>query len=195
MSRPPDDLRELERLLQAVHFEPRASLGAEVMGRWRRGEVAREGPAVALRRILGLLGVAGLLAVGGSGFWLLAWQPLHRITVDRCCQDLDGGGDADDGLLVVSQHGSRIHYLKIYEDRDHSGSYSPGDPVRFVRRGSPVLSGPLEPGVRTVEFCCLDYDGGGPSDDALLVVGLPPDRITMAAIYERPPGGPPAPLR
>ena len=28
-------------------------------------------------------------------------------------------------------------------------------------------------------------DLGGPSDDALLVIGVPPDRVMMAAIYER----------
>jgi hypothetical protein len=30
----------------------------------------------------------------------------------------------------------------------------------------------------------VDLDGGGPSDDGLLVIGVPPDRIVMAAIYE-----------
>lgn len=195
MSHPPDDLKDLDRLLQGVHFEPRPSLGAEVLGRWRRGDTAVEAPAAGLRGALGMLGVVLLLGLGGLVFWLVGFQPLRRLTVDRCCQDLDGGGDADDGLLVVTQKGVTVHYLKIYEDRDGSGGYTPGDPVRFVRQGRPVLNGPVEPGSRTVEFCCLDYDGGGPSDDALLVVGRPPDRITMAAIYERPLGGPPAPLR
>ena len=44
-------------------------------------------------------------------------------------------------------------------------------------------------GLVTTEHCCLDFDGGGPSDDALLVIGVPPDRVMMAAIYERRPGG------
>jgi hypothetical protein len=37
----------------------------------------------------------------------------------------------------------------------------------------------------TTQHCCLDFDGGGPADDGLLVIGVPPDRVMMAAIYER----------
>ena len=59
--------------------------------------------------------------------------------------------------------------------------------------GAPSVSAPVGSGARTTEFCCLDYDGGGPNDDALLVVGQPPDRITMAAIYEH--HASPGPLR
>ncbi len=118
-----------------------------------------------------------------------------QLTVDRCCQDLDGGGDADDGVVVVSRKGLAVKYLKIYEDLDKSGGYSPGDPVRFIRQGTPVIDGPAA-GTRTTEFCCLDYDGGGPSDDALLVISRPPDRITMAALIERgSTARKPAPLR
>jgi hypothetical protein len=40
----------------------------------------------------------------------------------------------------------------------------------------------------TIEHCCLDFDGGGPADDGLVVIGVPPDRVVMAAIYERPDG-------
>lgn len=51
----------------------------------------------------------------------------------------------------------------------------------------------------TIERCCLDFDGGGRDDDALLVLGVPPDRVVMAAIYERPAAGDapalPLPLR
>ena len=39
-------------------------------------------------------------------------------------------------------------------------------------------------GLVTTRHCCIDLDGGGPSDDALLVIGVPPDRVVMAAIYE-----------
>jgi hypothetical protein len=41
--------------------------------------------------------------------------------------------------------------------------------------------------MRTFELCCRDYDGGGPADDAVVIMALPPDRIAMAAIYERLP--------
>lgn len=31
---------------------------------------------------------------------------------------------------------------------------------------------------------CLDYDTGGYEDDGIFVVGVPPDRILLAAVYE-----------
>lgn len=178
----PADGRDLERQLEAIRFEPRASLGAEIRGRWRRGERPPAAPSRRSRLLL-LAGSFALAGLAGLGIWLAASQPGRR-TVDRCCQDLDGGGDADDGIVVVSRRGVSVQYLKIYEDLDGSGGYTPGDPVRFLRQGVPVLTGSVD-GARTAEFCCMDYDGGGPSDDALVVMGHPPDRITMAAIYER----------
>jgi hypothetical protein len=39
-------------------------------------------------------------------------------------------------------------------------------------------------GLTTFRHCCLDYDGGGPPDDGILVIAAPPDRIHAAAIYE-----------
>ena len=193
MSLPPDDLRELERRLQDIGFEPRASLGPEIRGRWSRGEMPRAAPP-RRPRVVVLAGAAALLGLGAVALWLVALHPARQLTVDRCCQDLDGGGDADDGVVVVSRSGVTVQYLKIYEDLDRSGGYTPGDPVRFLRQGVPTLTGPLD-GVRTAEFCCLDYDGGGPSDDALVVMGHPPDRISMAAIYERRNTDSPAQLR
>jgi hypothetical protein len=192
MKESPDDLRDLDRLLKSVQFEPRASLGAEVVGRWHRGERVGAAAARSYSRITAFAGVLVLLGLGLFIFWLLVLRPLGVYTVDRCCQDLDGGGDADDGLVVVSRRGEAVHRLAVYEDLDGSGSFTPGDIVRFQRSGRMALAGPIEAGVRTTEFCCLDYDGGGPSDDALVILGVPPDRITMAAIYERrgPPGAP-----
>jgi len=187
------DERDLDRLLHGIQFEPRGSLGAEIRGRWQRGERPRTSPP---RRpgILAMAGTAALLGVGALVIWLVALHPAGQLTVDRCCQDLDGGGDADDGVVVVSRKGVTVQYLKIYEDLDRSGNFTEGDPVRFLRQGAPTLTGPLE-GVRTAEFCCLDYDGGGASDDALVVMGRPPDRISMAAIYERGSMDQPAALR
>jgi len=191
VSLPPDHLQELDRRLDAIGFEPRASLGAEIRGRWLRGERPESMPPRRLR-VFALAGSAALL--GALVFWLVAGRPARQYTVDRCCQDLDGGGSADDGVVVVSRSGVTVQYLTIYEDLDQSRSYTAGDRVRFLRQGGPTLTGPLQ-GVRTAEFCCLDYDGGGASDDALVVMGLPPDRISMAAIYERRSKGSPAQLR
>jgi hypothetical protein len=40
----------------------------------------------------------------------------------------------------------------------------------------------------------VDLDGGEAEDDALLVIGVPPDRVVMAAIYEHgTPDRPPRP--
>jgi hypothetical protein len=126
-------------------------------------------------------GLAGVLLAGGA--WRLMNSP-REITVDRCCQDLDGGGTADDGILVITRDGESVDRLVVYEDRDGSGAFSPGDLVRFARTGRPAVTVHTDDGVRLIESCCLDYDGGGSHDDALLVLARPPDRITMAAIYE-----------
>jgi hypothetical protein len=72
--------------------------------------------------------------------------------------------------------------------------------VRLERGGAPALAEAGAGGLVTREHCCVDFDGGGPADDGVLVIGVPPDRVLMAAIYERermPPAGAPArfPLR
>lgn len=169
---------DLERLLEAVEFEPRASLGPEILGRWKRGEITRSAGPGRRARIRGFAAAAVLVL----GSWLLLWPP--ALTVDRCCQDLDGGGEQDDGLLIKARGGTSVERLAIYEDLDGSRSYTAGDRLRFERGDRPAVLLPVAVGTRTTEFCCLDYDGGGPDDDALIVVGQPPDRITMAAIYE-----------
>ncbi len=39
-------------------------------------------------------------------------------------------------------------------------------------------------GAVAMDHCCLDYDAGGPSDDGILLVGVPPDRVLLATLYE-----------
>ena len=192
MSALPEDLQDLERRLVGVQFEPRASLGAEILGRFQRGDTGAPGRPPFWLRVRGLAAVLALVGLGLSVFGLFALRSPALASVDRCCHDVDGGGDADDGLLILSRAGTEVRRLAIYEDRDGSRSFTPADLIRFARSGGPSLHAQLLPGAITTEFCCLDYDGGGPDDDALLVVGLPPDRIAMAAIYERrgPPGLP-----
>lgn len=194
MSEMPEELRELDATLRQVQFEPRASLGAEIGGRYRRGELPPGPP----RRIGRFSGAAALLSLGVAALWFLIVQPQNHLTIDRCCQDLDGGGEADDGVVVrvLSRNAQEVKYLQVYEDLDGSRSFTPGDRIQYTREAAPALSGPIAPGAHTVELCCLDYDGGGPDDDALMIVSLPPDRITMAAIIERGSGQQhPAPLR
>jgi hypothetical protein len=109
--------------------------------------------------------------------------------VDRCCFDLDGGGELDDGVLVVAERDARVHRLRVYEDRDRSQHFSSGDVIRLDRGGTLAMPDDAANPLVTTRHCCIDLDGGGHSDDALLVIGVPPDRVVMAAIYEeRQPG-------
>jgi hypothetical protein len=194
----PDDLRDLDRVLRGVRFEPRASLGPEIEGRAGRGEPPRAPPRRGMRGPV----AAAALAAALAGV-LLALPSLRRgapVTVDRCCYDLDGGGAADDGIRVVARRDAEVQRLWIYEDLDRSGGLTPGDVVRLERGGAPALAEAGASGLVTREHCCVDFDGGGPADDGLLVIGVPPDRVLMAAIYERErvrPRGAPArfPLR
>jgi hypothetical protein len=198
VSRLPDDLRDLDRALRAVRFEPRASLGPEIAGRAGRGEAPRLRPRPGMH---GLAAAAALAA--GLAAVLLGLPVLRRgssVTVDRCCYDLDGGGAADDGIRVVAHRDAEVQRLWIYEDQDRSGGLTPGDVVRLERGGAPALAETGTGGLVTREHCCVDFDGGGPADDGVLVIGVPPDRVLMAAIYERermPQAGVPArfPLR
>ena len=173
-------LKDVDRLLRRARFQPRASLEVEVTGRLRRGE-APAGPSRGPRVAWGAVaaGIVGLAGVGG----FLATRPAATVTIDRCCFDLDGGGVADDGVLVIARPGQRVQELRIYEDADRSGRLSDGDPLRFERGVAPVLTGPPISGAVATE-CCLDWDGGGAPDDGLMVVRSAPDRVVMAAIYE-----------
>jgi hypothetical protein len=179
----PPDLETLDRSLREARFAPRASFGPELLGRLRRGE--RSKGVVRPRRIRpALLGLAASLAVlAGAALFHRSPKP---VLVDRCCYDLDGGGKADDGVSLLAERDARIRRLQVYEDRDQSGALSSGDVVRLDRGDEPAFSGGETKGLVTVERCCLDFDGGGPNDDVLLVLGVPPDRVMMAAIYERP---------
>ena len=114
------------------------------------------------------------------------------VTIDRCCFDLDGGGVADDGVRIQARRDAEVQRLWVYEDADHSGGLTPGDVVRLERGRTPVLAEAGLAGLVTLERCCLDFDGGGPADDGLLVIGVPPDRVVLAAIFER---GVPSPGR
>jgi hypothetical protein len=116
---------------------------------------------------------------------VLALPRPSPVTVDRCCFDLDGGGDADDGVRIVAERDAAVHRLQVYEDRDGSRGLSAGDLMRLDRGGAPAMRADLPDQLVTIRRCCVDLDGGGPPDDALLVIGVPPDRVVMAAIYER----------
>jgi len=141
--------------------------------------------------------VLGVVAAGlAAGVFLLpSLRPARDVTVDRCCFDLDGGGAADDGVRIVARRDADVHRLWVYEDTDHSGGLTAGDVVRLERGPKLALPTAGLAGLVTLERCCLDFDGGGPSDDGLLLIGVPPDRVVMAAIYERGAASPAASVR
>ncbi len=181
----PPELEELDRSLRGISFRPRASLGPEVHGRLRHGERSK-GAVPSWRRRPALATVAAsLMVLLGVA---LAVAPRGSVMVDRCCYDLDGGGVADDGVIVSAERDAKVHHLRIYEDLDESRSFTAGDLVRLDRGGTPAMHEASAAGLVTFEHCCLDFDGGGPADDGLIVIGVPPDRVVMAAIYERPTG-------
>jgi hypothetical protein len=95
----PPELEALDRALRGIAFEPRSSLGPEIVGRLRRGD--RSGGAVpGPKHRPALAAAAAALVVVMAG--ALALRTAGSVTVDRCCYDLDGGGDADDGVLVLA---------------------------------------------------------------------------------------------
>jgi hypothetical protein len=120
-------------------------------------------------------------AVAAAGTLLL---PDRLVTVDRCCYDLDGGGKPDDGVRVTAKRDGRVSHLSIYEDIDGSGDHSPADLVRLDRNGLASFIEETPPGLTNIRYCCEDFDGGGPPDDGIVVVGTPPDRVVSATIYE-----------
>ena len=181
----PRDLAEVDRALRDIAFRPRESLGPEVLGRLRRGERSKSAVRPGRRRPM-LPALAALLVLVSAA--AIALRPPGSVVVDRCCYDLDGGGEADDGVVVFARRDAKVHQLRIYEDLDGSRSFTAGDLVRLDRGSSPAMHEVASQGLVTIEHCCLDFDGGGPADDGLLVIGVPPDRVVMAAIYERPAG-------
>jgi hypothetical protein len=178
---PPAELEELNGLLRRVRFSPRASLEPELLGRMQRGEQPPRAPSLVGRRLrqgsLVLAGVAVLTAI-------VVFGPEQPVTIDHCCYDLDGGGDLDDGVQVVAKRDGRVDRLSIYEDVDRSGAHSAGDITRLERTGRPLHERVTPTGLTTIRHCCEDLDGGGIPDDALVVLGWPPDRVFTAAIYE-----------
>jgi hypothetical protein len=174
------DLDALDRQLRAVQFEPRASLGAELEGRARRGERAQGAvsplQSFAVRSALALVGIAATaaLVVGVT-------PPPHR--VDVCCEDLVGDQAANDGLVLNLDPRGRVTSMLLYEDLDGSRSRTAADRVLFVRGSDIELAvAAHEDGHRTHVQCCEDLDGEGLADDGVLVMGHLPDQIHFAAL-------------
>ncbi len=183
---PPEELRELDRALAGVRFRTRDGFGAELAARAGRGEA----PAPRARSLRWQRRAAAAVAACAAGLAVAVWVgwTSRVVTVDRCCYDLDGGVEQDDGVLVLARRNEEIRRLAVYEDRDGSRSFTGSDLLRFSRGAEPTLLDPTEADLVTTKHCCLDFDGGGPEDDGLLVVGVPPDRVMMVALYEESQG-------
>jgi len=187
--RPPGDLASVDAALRGLSLEPRASLGPEIIGRaaagerpWRSPRRRRLVPAAVAAAATLVLGTFGLR----SGYVPAFDRFAPRSTVDRCCADLDGGGRADDGLLVETVRGRRVVRLSVYEEHDADRVWTPGEQIRFTRRGLPTLRAPQAgAALVTRELCCSDYDGGGQADDGVLVLASPDGDVLMAALFDR----------
>lgn len=67
-------------------------------------------------------------------------HPAHALLRDACCSDHDGGDRADDGLLTLSRPGETVTVVILYEDVDHSGTFTHGDIVRYVSTGTRAIA-------------------------------------------------------
>lgn len=103
---------------------------------------------------------------------------------DLCCADYDGGGRSDDGVRVVAGSGEAVVDFWLYEDRDGSRSFTPGDLLRTVVPSvpRPDPSGPA--GLPRLDRCCADLDGGPREDDGVLVLTGAGERVALAMLYE-----------
>jgi hypothetical protein len=174
---------DTERLLAGLRFVPRASLGPEIAGRVRRGEVAKGGLGPRRPPLGRWLAAAAVLAVA-----LPLGAIAHRrvagpvVRVDECCRNLDGGADANDGYLVQAR-GRRVERLTLYEDLDGDRRYSAVDRILLVRGASPSIVDDSVAGA--IRVCCVDLDGEGAADDGLLVLNAAGERVVLAGLFEQ----------
>ncbi|HEX5386521.1 MAG TPA: hypothetical protein VFW66_07490 [Gemmatimonadales bacterium] len=208
---PPDDARELDRLLGSLRFHARESIEPELAGQASaehappadadharhahasRATRAGTGSMRLPRRVGAALGhpgrrtivcAAAACAVVAAGW--IGWRAaVATVTVDWCCGDLDGGGSVDDGVVVVARKDESIRRLAVYEDRDRSHTFSKPDVVRFERGAALTVARALPSRSVTLRHCCADYDGAGPADDGIVVVGVPPDRVLLVGLYDQ----------
>jgi anti-sigma factor RsiW len=85
--------------------------------------------------LVAILRGASRTAPGDDAFALVREaqaHPARTLLRDACCSDHDGGDRADDGLLTLSRPGETVTVVIVYEDVDRSGTFTPGDVVRYI---------------------------------------------------------------
>jgi len=120
-----------------------------------RAELPSRGPARWTSAAALALATAALIATmmrgttpsapGQDAFALVREAQAHPATSllrDDCCSDHDGGDRDDDGLLTLSTVGEKVTVVIVYEDVDHSGTFTHGDIVRYVSTIPRGASGP-----------------------------------------------------
>ena len=187
--RTPPELAALEAALRRAQFEPRASLAPEIAGRFAAGERPARSPRRFLPAAARVAAVLALLVLGAAvrAGYVPALDALAATTVtDSCCEDLDGVGGADDGIVVETvAGGTRIRSLMVYEEHDKDKTWTKGELVRFVRPSSTTLLAPsLGDSVVAHSYCCSDLDGGGLRDDGVLVLTGANGNVLMAALFD-----------
>lgn len=184
----PPELADLDTALRHAAFEPRESLEPEIAGRFAAGERAVRNPRRILPAVARVAAVLVLLVLGGAirAGYVPALDAFAATTVtDNCCEDLDGVGGADDGIVVETVGGARVRSLMVYEEHDKDRTWTKGEMVRFVRPSNPMLLAPnLGDSVVAHSYCCGDLDGGGIPDDGVLVVTSAQGHVLMAALFD-----------
>jgi anti-sigma factor RsiW len=127
---------------QVDRESPWARLAVRSEGRSERRSRGRARWTSAVALALATAGLIAMIARGTTSartgldaFALVREAQAHPATSllrDACCSDHDGGDRADDGLLTLSSVGEKVTVVIVYEDVDHSGTFTRGDIVRYV---------------------------------------------------------------
>lgn len=108
---------------------------AESRSRWARWPSGIVLALAAAALIAAIVRTMSSATAGEDAFALVREAQAHPATSllrDACCSDHDGGDRDDDGLLTLSTVGEKVTVVIVYEDVDHSGTFTRGDIVRYV---------------------------------------------------------------
>lgn len=189
----PPELQDVDEELRRVRFTPRSGLEDDVLARLPASgdeereptpvpPVARGRGAVRAAAVLVLVAAMGLLARVGAGGDGGSTAPVAADRTGSAPEDgftLRWGSDARVVALgsgVTGERGSNGRGVRCGRIGDRLGcsGTEPGAAYFATARGPAVLR----------DFCCLDYDGGGPPDDGIRVVAGQGEAVVDFWIYE-----------